>query len=218
MLCAQTTPKSLNPCCNGCASRLKQNLTMNNTNIIYFHGFNSDKNSSTITKLRSRFPHLKSISYDYVNADKGYDLIHALIVKAIHENPEIILAGTSLGGFWANYFLQKFNVKAVLINPSINPSVSLLKYVGQIKNFNSGEEKQFTPDDAARYKKYEMEIIKGFFRVVVLGTNDETINYKKSEEVFKGKGQIILTDEGHRIQDYERIADIIKKAANTIVL
>lgn len=182
---------------------------------IYLHGFNSDSNSTTIRELKKKIPGLISISYDYINADIAYKQINSLIVETLKSGPDLLIAGTSLGGFWANYFAQKFHLKCVIVNPSLHPSDSLKRAVAEspIKNFNSGEERTFTDENAAAYEKYEEDIKPGISRTIVLGKNDELIDYRKAEEAFKGKGTIILTDEGHRIEDYGRIVKIIEEAA-----
>ncbi|MEO7044255.1 MAG: hypothetical protein ABI091_03035, partial [Ferruginibacter sp.] len=76
----------------------------------------------------------------------------------------------------------------------------------------SGEERIFTYENADAYKKYEVEIIPGILRVIVLGKNDEKLNYRKTEEAYQGKGKIILTEEAHRIEDHARIVKIIEEA------
>ncbi len=180
--------------------------------IIYLHGFNSDGNSTTIKEIRKEIPGLLSISYDYVVADIAFEQIKALIEKTLKKDPDLIIAGTSLGGFWANYFAQKFQLKCLLVNPAINPSVTLRKAIelSPLLNYNSGELREFTFENADSYKKYEVPVEAGINRTIVLGKNDEVIDYKKSEEVYRNKGTIILTEEGHRIEDYGRIVKILK--------
>lgn len=182
--------------------------------IIYLHGFNSDTNSNTIKSLKESIPDLISISYDYINADITYQQINSFVEKTLITDPELLMAGTSLGGLWANYFAQKFHLKCVIVNPALHPSVSLRKAVelSPIKNYNSGEERMFTNENADAYKKYEVEITTDISRTIVLGKNDEVIDYRKSEEAYRGKGKIILTKEGHRIEDHARIIKSIEEA------
>ena len=177
--------------------------------VIYLHGFNSDGNSKTVKNLRKKIPDLISVSYDYILAEKAYEKIKVTIEETIKENADIILMGTSLGAFWANYFNQKFGLKSILVNPSLYPWISLVKYMGLNKNFNSGEERILTAENVAAYKKYETEIIQGYHRVVVLGTKDDVIDYRETEQVFKGKAEIILLNEGHRIENTDRISQLI---------
>ena len=181
--------------------------------IIYLHGFNSDGNSTTITEIRKEIPGLLSISYDYIDADIALQQIQSLMEDTLKTDPDLMIAGTSLGGFWANYFAQKFHLKCVLVNPAINPSITLRKAVefSPLLNYNSGESREFTFENADAYKKYEVPVESDINRIIVLGKNDEVIDYLKSEEKFRNKGKIILTDEGHRIEDYGRIVKVLKE-------
>lgn len=185
--------------------------------IIYLHGFNSDGNSSTIKEIRKEIPGLVSISYDYINADTACEQIGSLIEDTLKIDPELILAGTSLGGFWANYFAQKYQLNCLLVNPAISPSVSLRKAVefSPLLNYNTGESREFTHENAEEYKKYEVPVEHGINRTIVLGKNDEVIDYRKSEEKYRNKGRIILTEEGHRIEDYSRILKILKEISHS---
>ena len=180
--------------------------------IIYLHGFNSDGNSTTIKEIRKEISGLLSISYDYIEADIAFQQIRELIDDTLQKDNDLIIAGTSLGGFWANYFAQKYQLKCLLVNPAINPSVTLRKAVdlSPLLNYNSGETREFTFENADAYKKFEVPVEFGINRTIVLGKNDEVIDYRKSEEVFRNKGRIILTEEGHRIEDYGRIIHILK--------
>lgn len=184
--------------------------------VIYLHGFNSNANSITIEKLKEKIPDLVSISYDYMNADIAYQQINSLIEETLKTDPELLIAGTSLGGFWANYFAQKFNLKCVIINPAFHPSVSLKKHVQStpIKIYNSGEERIFTYENADDFKKYEVEIKSDISRTIVLGKNDDIIDYRETQEFFRDKATFILTEEGLRIADHGRIVKIIQDAMN----
>ena len=173
--------------------------------IIYLHGFNSDSSSITIKEIRKEIPGLVSISYDYINADIAFEEVRLLVEDTLKKDPELIIAGTSLGGFWANYFAQKYQLKCLLVNPAINPSVTLQKAVefSPLLNYNSGETREFTFENADAYKKFEVP--------VEFGINDEVIDYRKSEEISMNKETIMLTEEGHRIEDYGRIINILKE-------
>ena len=183
-------------------------------NVLYFHGFNSNENSITAKILRRDMPELLTLSYDYVNADSAYQEISTAIEKVLYTDHDLILAGTSLGGFWANYFSQLYHLKCVIVNPVLHPSITLQKAIpfSPLKNFYSGEERIFTYNNALAYKKYEVSIKPNPFRTVVLAKNDEVLDYTEAEKFYDGKGKIIYTEEGHTIQDHQRIGNIIREA------
>lgn len=51
----------------------------------------------------------------------------------------ITLIGSSLGGFYSIYLAQKYNLKAILINPSIESHKTLKTYVGEHTNFDGSK-------------------------------------------------------------------------------
>lgn len=53
------------------------------------------------------------------------------------ESYDITLVGSSLGGFYSIYLSEKYNLKAVLINPSVEPWVTMKKHIGEHKNFDT---------------------------------------------------------------------------------
>jgi len=53
------------------------------------------------------------------------------------------LVGSSLGGFYATYFAEQYNLKAVLINPAVHAHQLITP--GYWKNELTGEETYFTP-------------------------------------------------------------------------
>ena len=90
----------------------------------------------------------------------------------------------------------------------------MTRYIELNKNFNTGVDRILTKSDVAAYKKYEMPIIDGIIRIVVLGINDDVINYKITQEVFQNNSKIILINAGHRIENVENVAKIIMEVSD----
>lgn len=183
--------------------------------MIYLHGFNSSGKGETVLNLRKKFPELLAIDYDYINADNAFSEINDFIINL--KDWDIILIGTSLGGFWANYFAQKYDLKCVLFNPALEPDNTLKKYIGEnLVNYTTSKITSFTKEDLDRYRKYQVPINKGTFRTSLLGRNDEVIDHKKSAELLKGT-HVIYTNDKHRIADITPLAEQIEKTKNIFV-
>ena len=106
----------------------------------------------------------------------------------------------------------------MLVNPAINPSLSLRQAVkySPLLNYNSGIARIFTSEDADGYRKFEVPVDSDVNRVIVLGKNDQVIDYRQSVKIYQHKGKIILTEEGHSIEDYGRIVNILKELGQTM--
>ena len=131
--------------------------------IILLHGFNSAPGR--------KYEQIKSYLTDY-NLNDEYELIAPKLdvnpKSAIQEinnliitnkDKTVFLIGTSLGGFYANYFRAKFQGNFLYvhsINPSWTPSKSLRKYKNQeLSNFKTHEVYLFKDSYLTQLEKFE---------------------------------------------------------------
>jgi predicted esterase YcpF (UPF0227 family) len=105
-----------------------------------------------------------------------------------------------------------FGIQTILINPSLKPSESLLKYVGQEFIYN-GVTYLFKEENA---KGYTDNLFRIYPRVVFIGQKDEVVNYHETEKILGKYAQFIyLVKEGHQLQDIQPILEMIPKLVNT---
>jgi predicted esterase YcpF (UPF0227 family) len=167
--------------------------------ILYIHGYNSTGEETSRKIREGTDKQVIIVQYPFENADQSFETIKSKIEEYLSE--DIILVGSSLGGFWANYFAERFNLRVVLINPAIHPSQTLKKY----------------QKDTEKYAKYEHIPVKGIHRSIILGLSDEVISPKDTIEYYdKSYSQLYLfPHEGHRFNDFKTINSIINKVYNT---
>lgn len=167
--------------------------------IIYIHGYNSD-GLETSEKIRAGTDiEVVRAGYRYKNADEALFDISKTIDK--HKSDDVLLVGTSLGGFWANYFAELWNMRCVLINPTPTPSTSLLKY----------------QPEAESYRKYESEPAKNVHRHLIIGMEDKIVSPQAVVAHYKecNPQTFFFMKEGHRFVNFEPISTIITIAHNT---
>lgn len=113
--------------------------------IVYLHGFASVGDSDKSRELVNRFG---SDNVVCPNLPIDPNAVKDIISKIVKENSNfpIIFVGTSLGGFYANYFAQKYDALCVLVNPSTRPSKTFSNKLGAHKNHITGETLQITSD------------------------------------------------------------------------
>jgi predicted esterase YcpF (UPF0227 family) len=170
--------------------------------IFYIHGYNSDgiETASKILSGLKDIAEVKVIQYNFNDADKGHADIKNQLRPYIDE--DILLVGSSLGGFWTNFFASAYNYRCVLINPAIKPHVSLKKY-------------QVETDS---YVKYETDSPKNeIYRALILGMKDDVIDPVETLNYYTPTKPRIFTfpGEGHRFTDFSPINTIIRKVYNT---
>jgi len=99
------------------------------------HDFGGSGEGSKAKAFREYF---KSKQEGFIAPSLSY--VPELAIKTLEEliesyKEDITLIGSSLGGFYAIYLSQKYSLKAVLLNPSINPYKTLKNLVGDAPNF-----------------------------------------------------------------------------------
>jgi predicted esterase YcpF (UPF0227 family) len=172
--------------------------------IVYFHGFGSSGNSEKSQALRARFgdenvwsPDLPLDAFEVIDMVSDY-------MRSVEGHP-VIFTGTSLGGFYANYFAQRFNYPCVLVNPAFNPSQSLTKSLGQHKNYATGlpfELKQEHLDKWAAMKADNTDI-NGALISLFIALDDEVIDAQQMLAAFPYYNYLKTFEKaGHRFSDH----------------
>jgi predicted esterase YcpF (UPF0227 family) len=112
--------------------------------------------------------------------------------------------GSSLGGFYATYLVEKHGCKAVLINPAIDPHVGLRAYLGTQKNLHTGEPYELTEAHLLEWKNlYVPRITPGRYLLIV-ETGDEVLDYRRAVKRYAGAEQLVIEGGDHSLQSFPR--------------
>tara|TARA_B100000963_G_scaffold26697_1_gene19944 strand:- start:1084 stop:1659 length:576 start_codon:yes stop_codon:yes gene_type:complete len=184
--------------------------------ILYFHGFASSSNSNKAKDLK------KYISRNYKNAEIiipdlnnnfkcAVSQIHELINSAKYP---IVFMGSSLGGYYASYFSTKLKTKSVLINPAIPPLKDFEMYLGENKNYSTGEKFKITQEDIRYIRKISYKKFSNAENTyVLLESGDEVLNYKETAKYFSGAYLDVIYGGSH---SYESLDEKLKSIVNFI--
>ena len=112
------------------------------------------------------------------------------------------LLGSSLGGFYATYLAEKHDLKAVLINPAIDPHVGLRAYLGPQKNLHTGEPYELTEAHLREWEKLYVPRITPQRYLLIVETGDEVLDYRKAVERYAGAEQIVIPGGDHSLQSF----------------
>ncbi|MEH6667036.1 MAG: YqiA/YcfP family alpha/beta fold hydrolase [Psychrobacter sp.] len=93
----------------------------NDTLLLFFHGLDSSNETSKYTCITREPKYCQTVNYRD-NFAEIFEIYDALIRERIAQYPRVVLAGHSLGGWFANHFAHKFNLRALLIAPCIYPN------------------------------------------------------------------------------------------------
>lgn len=183
--------------------------------LIYLHGFGSSGDNEKSQALRTQFGDDNVYSPDLpIDADEVIDLVSSY-VRSVKDYP-IIFVGTSLGGFYANYFAQKFDCPGVLVNPAVNLGIALNKQLGEHKKYNSQESFTLTQDHLNKWSRMADDIIdetNGKLINLFIALDDEVIDSQKMIDAFPHYNYRKLVDvAGHRfLSNWPEVIDFLGK-------
>ena len=183
--------------------------------LLYLHGFNSSPQSKKALET-GRWMKLNTPDIEFCcpqlspYASEAMDTLKALVEDYLPE--PVYLVGSSMGGFFATCLVEQYNLPAVLINPAVNPSSGLHSWLGENRNFITGERWFFEPQHIEQYRDLNPQKIKCQKNYkILLQTGDEVLDYRHAQERYKGCA--IETEVGgdHSFVDYQQHIPAILK-------
>jgi predicted esterase YcpF (UPF0227 family) len=178
--------------------------------IVYLHGFNSSPQSHKAQVL-GRYIEERGLAPEFACpalpplAGDAMKAIQPLIAK------RPCLVGSSLGGFYATHLAEKHGLKAVLINPAIDPHIGLRAYLGPQKNLHTGEPYELTEAHLAEWEKLYLPRITPARYLLIVETGDEVLDYRRAVERYAGAQQMVIQGGDHSLQSFpQHLARILE--------
>ncbi len=186
--------------------------------ILYLHGFTSGPQSHKAQALGKRMHELglgdKFLSPQLPAAPK--DAI-ALAEELIRRHGVTTVIGSSLGGYYATYLAENFDLKGVLVNPAVVAHLSLQKYIGPQRWLYTGESFEFTLDHVEQLRAIEVPLLskpERFWLLVEQG--DETLDYRDAVRRYLGARQTVLAGGNHSFTRWNDVLDAIIDFADLV--
>ena len=179
--------------------------------LIYLHGFNSSPQSKKAIQtqqwLQLNSPRIKFCCPQLPPyASQAIDLLRALIEKYLPQ--PIYLIGSSMGGFFATCLAEQYNIRAVLINPAVNPGSGLHNWLGKNVNYHTGQHWIFEPEHIDEYLRLDPSKIERIENYkLLLQTGDEVLDYRKAQQRYIGCQMVIEENGNHSFVDYQQHLD-----------
>ena len=183
------------------------------TKILYLHGFASAADS-TKANLIDSYIKKNSRSTKVLIPDLDND-----IENAYHQIDEIIklespssIIGSSLGGFYATYFSEKYELLCVNINPAV-PPIDMSEYLGENQNYSTGEKFIINNDHLKLLGKIskKIKVLKRPKNVMTLiQSGDEVLDYKQAMKYFAASQIEIRFGGNHSFEGFEDYFSKIK--------
>ena len=174
--------------------------------ILYIHGWNSYKDARKAVLLKNEINSSKNFEVDSITLKSHPKEAIQQLSNYIEEHKvqrKVHLIGSSLGGYYATFLSEKYNLKAAMINPAVWAYKIFKNDMGANENLNTGE-KYFIDDFWVQsLQDIFIESITGKNYLVLLQTGDQTLNYKFAKQYFEGSNLIIDEGGSHSFENLE---------------
>lgn len=176
--------------------------------ILYLHGFRSSPESWKIQELRKVMQargledRLLAPALPVVPKEAM-----ALLESMLQEASEpVTLVGSSLGGFYATWLAEKYDLRAVLINPAVAAHGVLKHLLGVQTNLHTGESFEFTQVHVEQLAVLDLSSPTPARYLLLVEKGDEVLDYGQAIERYAGCEQVVLEGGNH---SFTRFPDLI---------
>lgn len=175
--------------------------------ILYLHGFRSSPQSFKARLLAQRMASLGHAD-DYIcpqlpaSPRAAIEVAMQIAGQAVPE--QLVLIGSSLGGYYATWLAEQIGCRAVLLNPAVQPPRDLEKYVGVTTAYHSDEPFEFKHEYIAELNALAVDRITQAERYFLLAaTGDEVLDWREMVAKYAGARQTVIEGSDHGISDFE---------------
>ncbi len=182
---------------------------MTKTLLVYLHGFRSSPRSSKAVMTGEAIKALSSIDHSYewycpqllASPKQSMQMVTSHIDQSNAD--QIIVIGSSLGGFYTNYLAEKYQCKGIALNPAVYAARELEPHVGMMTEYDSDKPFDFKAEYIDELRTLQVEKIsepRRYFLIAAKG--DELLDWKEMVAFYSGAKQLVLEGSDHGIADY----------------
>jgi uncharacterized protein len=179
--------------------------------ILYLHGFRSSPQSFKARVMRARLAELGRLSEWQcpvlpVSPGESIELAEKIAASALDD--QIIVVGSSLGGFYATHLAEKHGWRAVLLNPAVVPQDDLSHYLGEQPLWHGGGSITVLPRHLDELRALSVDAITRPERYfLIAATGDEVLDYRTMLAHYPGVRTTLIQGGDHAISDFPKYLD-----------
>ena len=173
--------------------------------IVYLHGFNSTPASHKARMLQT-YMEARGLGRRYACPALPHRPAEA--ARAIEDQivrcgtPAPTLLGSSLGGFYATYFAEKHDCRAVLVQPAVSPHMGLEALLGPQQNQHTGERYELTREHLEGWRSLALERVDPERYLLLLETGDEVLDWREAARKYEGARMVVREGGDHTLQSF----------------
>ncbi len=178
---------------------------------LYLHGFLSSANSqkgrwlvqqvqmenrqtqqASEVLLEPAFKEIITLTYPISSPDESVQKVEALLQELLtQKNHSIVLMGSSMGGYYAQFLGQKYRLPYIMINPALNPKPIFLQYLGASSNPSTGEKFIIDETYIQQLESYDVtRLDKSIPALLLLDEGDEVIDVATALMKYQDKSDL----------------------------
>lgn len=173
--------------------------------IIYLHGFASAVKAQCMKyDALGKIAPVHPFAPDYTQGFTA--VLQSCVAFAASISSVSAVVGTSMGGYTASHLARQLGVPFVAINPAINPSQSLKKYIGKHQDYDGGEY-ELSAEQVSSYPTYNHSGA----GLIIVSNLDEVIPAQTTKDFAEHYNlPLISCDYGdHRFEDISTLIEQI---------
>lgn len=179
--------------------------------VLYLHGFRSSPRSFKARMVQERMTaagRANDLICPQLPASPKAAMELALLLAERHAPENLAIIGSSLGGFYATWLAERLGVRAVLLNPAVDPCASLDRHVGVTTAWHSDEPFEFRREYVAELEALKVARITRPERYfLVATTGDEVLDYRDMVAHYPGARQHVIEGSDHAISEFSQYVD-----------
>lgn len=180
--------------------------------ILYLHGFRSSPKSTKASLLAQaiaeaghadawRCPQLPPSPHRAI--ERANHLIEQRVAEGMDPTRELVVLGSSLGGYYATCLAEQWHCRALLFNPVVHAARDLATQVGEHTMWNSPERFHFLPeyvDELAEMAPGRPADPARYYLMAAKG--DEVLDWREMVDWYRGCELRLLDGSDHGISDF----------------
>ena len=186
---------------------------MDQSLILYLHGFTSGPQSRKVQALAARMAQLgfadRLICPQLLASPAAaIELADRFISKLGSGRAAVTLIRSSLGGYYATWLAEKHDLKAVLVNHAVVAAMELERYLGPQAWLYTGESFEFTSRHIDELRALEVPLLSDPSRYwLLVEEGDETLDYRQAVRRYAGARQTVLRGGDHSFTRWDDYLD-----------
>jgi len=199
-------------------------MTAGMRTLVYLHGFRSSPASIKATRLSEYVAALPDATRPRLHVPELADR-PSVAIAAVAQWVErhagaamLTFVGSSLGGYYATHLAERFDARAVMINPAVRPFDDLQQWRGVQTNLYTGAAFDVTEAHFDELRALRVARITRPERYFLLAeTGDEVLDYREAVAFYGGAWQYVRGGGDHSFTDFAAQLPAILRFAGVAV-